>query len=58
MDNVVLFLNFSMEDELTDKQHGVHLLKESWGVTSHSYSSAICWAALCFGLICDAITGQ
>jgi len=27
MDNVILCLNFSMEDELTDKQLCVHLLK-------------------------------
>ena len=56
MDNVILCLNLSMEDELTDKQLCVHLLKLSRGVTSDS--SAICWSVLQLGLVCDALTGQ
>jgi len=58
MDNVILCLNFSMEDELTDKQLGIHPSKQSLGVASHSDSSVICWSALLLGLVCDALTGQ
>jgi len=46
MDNVILCLNFSMEDELTDKQLGIRLSKWSLGVASHFDSSAICWSAI------------